>query len=316
MTATASGHDLPFVLETLRFHLNMRTLNVLPPYKGALLRGALDNAFRRLVCPLPRDDCDHCRVHGQCLYICLFHPSPPADFPDAGKYGNAPPPYVLKPSADNRQVYHPQDTVEFELTLIGRALNALPYFVFAFDQIGRRGLGKERGHYEIRQVDLQRNGQSHVLYDGNDQTLRSLPPAERDHAPQLPPVTTLTLELQTPLRIKQNGKLVTRLDFATFYKSLAQRLTLLSAFYGHNGSPDFSDLQAQASQVKTIGDQTFWYDWPRYSTRQKELMKLGGLRGKITFEGDLTPFIPLLRLGEKVHVGQGATFGLGGYRIE
>ena len=44
-------------------------------------------------------------------------------------------------------------------------------------------------------------------------------------------------------------------------------------------------------------------------------MKLGGLRGEITFEGDLSPFMPLLRLGEKVHVGQGTGFGLGGYEI-
>jgi hypothetical protein len=92
---------------------------------------------------------------------------------------------------------------------------------------------------------------------------------------------------------------------------LAQRLTLLSAFYGPNGPPDFSKLQAQAMLIKTVNDKTFWYDWPRYSTRQKQHMKLGGLRGKVSFAGDLTPFIPWMQLGEKVHVGQGTTFGLG-----
>ncbi len=180
MTPTASGYDPHFVFETLRFHLRMTTLNVLPPYKGALLRGALDNAFRRLVCPLPRQDCGHCSVHDQCRYMALFHPSPPAGFPDAGKFGNAPPPYALKPSPDNRQAYHPQDILEFELTLIGRAVDAVPYFIFVVDRIGRRGLGPERGRYELRQVILLRDSRNQVIYDGADQTLRSL--RTRGHA--------------------------------------------------------------------------------------------------------------------------------------
>jgi hypothetical protein len=36
--------------------------------------------------------------------------------------------------------------------------------------------------------------------------------------------------------------------------------------------------------------------------------------GEATFEGDLTPFVPLLRVGELVHVDQAATLGNG--RIE
>ena len=53
----------------------------------------------------------------------------------------------------------------------------------------------------------------------------------------------------------------------------------------------------------------------RYSARQKSLMKLGGLRGDITFRGDLGPFIPYLSIGEMVNAGQGTSFGLGRYKI-
>jgi hypothetical protein len=35
-----------------------------------------------------------------------------------------------------------------------------------------------------------------------------------------------------------------------------------------------------------------------------------------THEGDLAPFWPYLVFGQWVHVGKGATFGLGGYRLE
>ncbi|MGQ9570948.1 MAG: CRISPR system precrRNA processing endoribonuclease RAMP protein Cas6 [Thermodesulfovibrionales bacterium] len=34
------------------------------------------------------------------------------------------------------------------------------------------------------------------------------------------------------------------------------------------------------------------------------------------FEGDLTEFLPLILLGEYLHVGEGAVFGNGWYRIE
>jgi CRISPR/Cas system endoribonuclease Cas6 (RAMP superfamily) len=44
-------------------------------------------------------------------------------------------------------------------------------------------------------------------------------------------------------------------------------------------------------------------------------MKLGGLIGDITFEGNITPFLPFLTLGRYIHVGKGTSFGLGKYEI-
>jgi hypothetical protein len=40
-------------------------------------------------------------------------------------------------------------------------------------------------------------------------------------------------------------------------------------------------------------------------------MVFGGLLGTLDVEGDLAPFVPLLRAAEILHVGKGATFGLG-----
>lgn len=44
-------------------------------------------------------------------------------------------------------------------------------------------------------------------------------------------------------------------------------------------------------------------------------MKFGGLVGEITYQGDFKRYLPLLRLGEHIHVGKATTFGLGKYRI-
>ncbi len=59
-----------------------------------------------------------------------------------------------------------------------------------------------------------------------------------------------------------------------------------------------------------------WHDWQRYSARQEQKINIGGFVGGITFEGNLTPFLPLLKAGETMHVGKGATFGLGRYKME
>ena len=59
-----------------------------------------------------------------------------------------------------------------------------------------------------------------------------------------------------------------------------------------------------------------WHDCKRWSQRQQASMKLGGLVGRLVLEGDLAPFASLLGAAEVVHVGKGATFGLGQVVVE
>jgi CRISPR/Cas system endoribonuclease Cas6 (RAMP superfamily) len=44
-------------------------------------------------------------------------------------------------------------------------------------------------------------------------------------------------------------------------------------------------------------------------------MRFGGLLGSITYEGRFEESLPLLRLGEYIHIGKNTTFGLGRYRL-
>lgn len=128
---------------------------------------------------------------------------------------------------------------------------------------------------------------------------------------------SVTLCFLTPLRLKVKGDLATSLTFPLFFDRLVQRLTLLMAFYNPGAPlPDFSPLTVHAQSIDVTAHELQWYDWERYSSRQKEVMKFGGLRGRITFSGGLRPFMPWLRLGGGVNVGQSTTFGLGRYNIK
>jgi hypothetical protein len=300
--------------ERFRFSVRVASLMVLPPYKGGIFRGAFGSVFRSIVCATRAADCQKCLVRSQCLYVVLFEPQAPPDHPDAHKFRHAPSSYVLNPPLTKREAFKRDETLDFELVLIGRAVDAVPYFIYTFMEMGKRGLGRERGRYELLSVDVLRNGTRTPIYDGSTGTLISFAPGlDSVTYPGDDSCTRVTLEFLTPLRLKVKGDLVTRLTFPLFFERLAHRLTLLAAFYGRNGeqSHDISPLFPRAREISVDEDTLRWQDWERYSARQQTAMKLGGLRGKITFSGDLGPFMPFLRLGEQVNVGQGTSFGLG-----
>ena len=108
------------------------------------------------------------------------------------------------------------------------------------------------------------------------------------------------------------------LEFHILIRNLLRRLSLL--YYFHcNGDPsawDFKGIIEKAKEVKVEKQNLRWYDWERYSGRQETTMKMGGFVGEITFEGEIVPFMPLIKTGEILHVGKGTGFGLGKYEIE
>ena len=75
--------------------------------------------------------------------------------------------------------------------------------------------------------------------------------------------------------------------------------------------PYCSDLTALSEHIEVHDDATFWVDPYRYSNPQETWMNTGGLVGGVTYRGDLTPFIPLLKMGERINVGKMTTMGLG-----
>ena len=99
--------------------------------------------------------------------------------------------------------------------------------------------------------------------------------------------------------------------------ALARRYQLLlDVCMGQNApQQDFAALKRQAEAVRFNTGDLYWFDWERYSSRQQQTMKLGGLLGTLRLHGDLAPFGHLLHLGQWLHVGKETTFGLGRYTL-
>jgi CRISPR-associated endoribonuclease Cas6 len=247
------------------------------------------------------------------------------------KYTVAPHPFILEPPTDSQRTYEQGEDLSFGLTLIGRATDYLPYFIYAFDELGRIGIGKGRGKYELREVaednpsnnDDPPRGEEltgRVIYRGDNKVLSQPngPVRWSDLMTTAPaPLASMRLSFMTPARIKYDGRLTKDLEFHVLFRNLLRRISLLSYFHcGYRLDDEgFKDLIEQAKDIKVVKRAIYWDDWQRYSNRQQTRMNMGGFMGEITYEGNFEPFWPYIKLGEYVHVGKGSSFGLGRYRV-
>ena len=128
----------------------------------------------------------------------------------------------------------------------------------------------------------------------------------------------MALRLETPLRVKVRDRLGGRPTFRDLAFNMLRRVLELAHFHVSGAAVDWSfrAFLGQADAVRTVEADLRWHDWERWSQRQQTSMKLGGLVGRLVLEGDLRPFAALLGAAEVVHVGKGATFGLGKLALE
>ncbi len=303
------------------FDLQAITPIHVPEYKGATLRGGFGYAFRKVVCALKNKECRDCLLKEKCIYSYVFETPPPADTRMMRKYPAAPHPFVLCPPLEDDRIYEPGELFRFHLTLIGRAIDYLPYFIYSIEELGKMGLGRGKGNFSLEKVKVVKSegGPEETIYSGKEKILRTgFQSSDSSIQPLASPPSSSTLNLLflSPTRLKYREELTSELSFHVFFRNLLRRISLLSYF--HCGRPldvDFRALIQEAETVETLKNNLHWHDWERYSTRQGSRMKLGGFMGRIAFSGDLKPFWPYLLLGEIIHVGKGSSFGLGKYEI-
>jgi hypothetical protein len=128
----------------------------------------------------------------------------------------------------------------------------------------------------------------------------------------------LRLEFLTPTFVKFKGHISAEAPpFAALVQGLLIRIPMLSAVHcGEIWREDFKSLVARAREVKKVADETTWVSFRRYSSFRGRTGSLEGIVGRVEYAGPIEEFLPLLCMGQLSHVGKGAVFGLGRYRIE
>jgi hypothetical protein len=304
----------------LRLTLRAQQRATLPVYKGSMLRGAFGHALRKAVCLMgPEQPCETCLLRHSCYHTKLFEPIyeealPPllADLPITPRA------YIFEPAGPGCDARHLEagDPLEFDLLLFGKVIDLQLYAMLACERMAVNGLGRNRVPFRLERA-LARAPDSTwkaVLEDGRMRgrgtTRPSFPAAEPL------PGQRATLRFLTPTRLRVEDDHVETTTFPDVVAAMVRRVFEVAWFHVREPEIDWrlTSLTTAARAVKITGMDLRWHDWERYNAHQHTLMNMGGFMGTVEVEGDLTPFTPLLRAAEIVHVGRGTPFGLG--RVE
>jgi hypothetical protein len=231
-----------------------------------------------------------------------------------------PHPFVIEPPQTTQEHFVAGDLFDFDLLLFGFANGLIQYLVFAFEEMGRIGLGKLVGPRRAGFKLIRVTADSALVFDPADRIVRpghefDLPFKHVSASGDLE--LEITLSLETPLRLKFKNQFSEDLPFHVLVRSMLRRISSLHNTFDE-GEPrlDYSGLIKRAENVRTVGSSLEWLDWARFSNRQQTRMQLGGLVGSVTFAGKLEEYLDLIKYCEIVHIGKATTFGLGKIRMQ
>lgn len=290
------------------FNCSFESDAILPQYKGSTFRGIFGHALKKVVCALKRQECEDCLLKDKCVYAFVFE--------NAFIH-----PYVIEPPDTPGTNYSKGDEFAFNLLLFGKANDYVPYFIYAFDMIGKTGIGKRiGGRAGTFKLESVYSGDRQV-YSAEDGKMR-----QHDFANELSltdfrmkggkALNSVEINLATPLRLKYRNHLESVLPFHVLVRAMLRRIASLENSYGA-GEPDidYRELVKTAETVTISASSLRWFDWKRYSNRQEQSMLMGGMTGNVTYSGEIGGFLPLIRFCEMVHLGKQTTFGLGKIEI-
>lgn len=318
-------------LPIARYRFSARVVDelLLPLYAGSLLRGQFGAALRHLACMTRQPTCTGCPLLQTCPYTRIFEAPAPEQHP-LQRFSAIPNAYVVEPPppalngtqhANERWLQAGQELV-FHMVLTGYALEQLPLVIVAWQRALARGLSKNRSRLELEQVQWQdAGGQLHPVWTAAQP--QSQPHAASLTIPALPTDTqALHLHIQTPLRLQHQGHALPprQLTARTLVSALARRAALVLEFHAQQTQwgTQVPAMVALAEQLIDHRDLR-WFDWTRFSSRQQQEMALGGVVGHWQFHGPsdtLAQIWPWLWIGQWLHVGKNASFGLGGYQLQ
>lgn len=320
-TAQAVNQNvIPLTLSRYLFIFTPITQGTLPGYSGSTWRGAFGHGLKKSSCLNPGKACQQCLLQHNCAYSYLFESAPPSDSDRMRLYPTVPAPYILEPLEVFGSSESSSNNYPLGLTLFGRANDFLPHVIQGMILMAQNGIGKGRAPTQLLEIKKEAE-----LGSGNWQTLyrpeQPSPPTIRPSLAVIPPINqNISLKLLTPMRLRREEKYISpeTFHFSDLFSNLLRRISTLSYFHNQQElQTDFKALSQAARNIQLQDQQLTWWDWQRYSSRQNNKIKMGGIVGTLQLPAEqLAPFWPYLWLGQWTHAGKGTSMGLGKYQIK
>lgn len=310
-----SLHELSFPAGRYRFEFEVTEPINFPEYAGSAIRGAFGWALRHIACMTRQRECRGCPLWRTCPYATLMETQPP-DGHVLQKFSQIPHPYVIEPPELGARVYEPGEVFGFHVVLIGRAVELLPLVIYAMKKAFLRNIS--RGSAELESVSFVReDGDEELIYGAGIEEV-----ADHDATLYMPiaeaPVD-IALDFYAPLRLQENSRPLPpdEITARNLLMALVRRTALLLEFHcGHPLNLPFHQLSAICGTAAANTSGMGWFNWHRYSSRQRQKMNLGGNLGVVMLSNVSPALVPFVYAGQWLHVGKNATFGLGGYNAQ
>ena len=296
-------------------HLN------LPGYQGSMFRGAFGHAFKKVSCSIKLDSCQSCLLKTECVYFSIFETElEENNIPYLDSVRKIPHPFLIQPDPKGRTEYKKNEMLKLGLTIFGSKVKALPYFIYAFDQMGKHGISGRRSKVHLVHVESVGVNKSVSIYNSTDAVLsgESLRIAleDIDVADDVKNAKSITLDFLTPFRVQEKNKVMTKAEQLTplfLIRTIERRLYALATLFCNNRS-EYKEIEYNNDLVFRINNLKY-FSWQRYSSRQNAKIGLGGYKGSLVLTGNLSKYYKLFKGGELINIGKNTAFGLGYYKL-
>ncbi len=316
-----------YAMNIATFHLTVRQNDPLhlPEHSGSMLRGAFGHALRELSCVTELPDCTQCPLNQQCRYTHIFETQLIKTAQNSQQSSN---PYMLRLPKQRTHTIRPNQTWSFGITLVGSAIKDYTLILkawqqaiaFGLDNQGNRATGEliKVSNQTLTLLSVERPAQSLITPDWQIRRIPAIEPIAH--------LSKITLHFLIPFRLQYQGKIA-------FYPHQFEPKQLLVNLYNRiqqcNQQHDpNADWQTQFSNfaefIATLDKLTLESDVSsvnvrRSSSRQNRKIDLFGLTGDVHLSADsdtLNRLLPLLWLGQYLHIGKNTTLGLGQYQLQ
>jgi hypothetical protein len=251
------------------------------PYKfiGSTIRGAIGWQLKRVVCINPLMKCKECFAKDSCLFYEMYEEKNP-------KY---------------RLIFDLTNEVNFDIFLFEELKEKAPYLIASIYKVLKdKGISKESLKANFLNIKLN----NEVVYDGSFKEVKS---NFLTFKPDDSYSKEIHLYIKTPIRIKENNKLVrSNVKLETILRSIWHRLNKIK-------NREITKLPF-VPKCKIKNKNLSFIEFSRKSNRQQIKMKLGGIIGNLDLEIDKNSY-NLLKLGEIIGVGKQVTFGFGNIKV-
>lgn len=276
----------------------------LPAFLGSTIRGVLGHSMRNSVCVNPNVRCYVCEFANSCKYTAYFS--------TAGNIAGSVNPFTIYIPLQNKTNWERGDLLTFDITAFGHAALAADFYIDGILRMGEYGWGARRLKFSPVQI-INVYDQSLIWSDDEIWTQNFRHHLIRTKSRE---TNSVLLRFNSPTRVVIKQKLQKRLTFEHIIKSILTRIRLLlHAYEDVVLNWNETEILKIAKEIETIEENWQFIDFKRYSHTRQGKLGLPSIKGYARFKGNITPFTPLLEIGNIIQIGKNTTHGFGNYDL-